>query len=70
MEEPVNCPAGQVVGYHLDGQPGDVGGETPRGEMVETHAVLQVPNGVLGLGVAVVIGPQFQTSPSRSVMKV
>ena len=35
-------PAGQVVRHHLDGQPGAVGGETPRGEMVQPHAVLEV----------------------------
>ena len=53
-------PAGQVVGNHLDGQPGGVGGEAARGEMVETHAVLQVPDGVLDLGVAAVVGLQIQ----------
>ena len=45
-------PAGQVMRHHLDGQPGGVGGEAARGEMVETHAVLEVADGVLDLGVA------------------
>ena len=43
------CPAGQIVGDDpvsstgraLDGEPGAVGGEAARGEMVEPHAVLQ-----------------------------
>ena len=29
------------TGQALDGQPGGVGGEAPRGEMVQSHAVLQ-----------------------------
>ena len=45
------CPAGQVMGHHLDRQPGGVGGETARGEMVETDAVLEVSDGILDLGV-------------------
>ena len=47
-------PAGQVVGHRLDGQPGGVGGEASRGQVVETHPVLQVADGVLDLGVAVI----------------
>ena len=31
--------------------------------MVESHAVLQVPDGVLDLGVAAVVGLQFQDIP-------
>ena len=54
------CPAGQVVGHHLDGQPGGVGGEAARGEMVKAGTVLQVPDGVLDLGVAAMAGLQFQ----------
>ena len=69
MNCPTGRPAGQVVGHHLDGQPGSVGGEAPRGEMVQADAVLEVAYGILDIGVAVVIGLQFQTSPSRSVMK-
>ena len=53
-------PPGQVVGQHLYGQPSSVGSEAPRGEMVEAHTVLQVPDGVLDLGVAAVVGLQFQ----------
>ena len=45
-------PAGQVVGHRLDGQPGAVGGEAARGEMVQPDAVLEVAYGILDLGVA------------------
>ena len=70
-------PASEVVGHHpvsstgqaLHRQPGGVGGETPRGKMVESDAVLEVSNGVLDLGVAAMVGFQFQGLPSRSVMK-
>ena len=31
------CPAGEVVGHHLYRQPGGVGGEAARGEMVQPH---------------------------------
>ena len=37
-----------------------IGGEASRGEMVESHGVLQVPDGILDPGVAVVVGLQFQ----------
>ena len=37
-----HCPASQVVGDDLDGQPSGVGREAARGEMVKPHAVLQV----------------------------
>ncbi len=50
----------KVVGDDLDGQPGGVGGETARGEMVEAHAVLQVSDGIFDLGVATMVGFQFQ----------
>ena len=56
-------PAGQVVGHDLYRQPGSVGGKAPRGEMIEPHAVLEVPDGVLDLGVAAVVGLQFQGIP-------
>ena len=62
-------PAGQVVGHHLGGQPGGVGGEAARGEMIQPYAVLEVSDGVLDLGVAAMISLQFRVSPSRSVMK-
>ena len=51
----------------MDGQPGGVGGETPRGEMVEPHAVLQALDGILDHGVGGDVGlilEQFQGSPS------
>ena len=54
------CPACQVVGHHLYCQPGGVGGEAARGEMVEPDAVLQVSDGILDLGMAAVVGLQFQ----------
>ena len=56
-------PACQVVGDHLHRQPGAVGGEAPRGEMVQPHAVLEVSDGVLDLGVAAMVGLQFQGLP-------
>ena len=56
-------PACQVVGDHLHRQPGAVGGEAARGEMVEPHAVLEVSDGVLDLGVAPMVGLQFQGLP-------
>ena len=63
-------PACQVVGDHLHRQPGGVGGEAARGEMVQPHAVLEVSDGVLDLGVAAMVGLQFhRVAPSRSVMK-
>ncbi len=53
----------KVVGDDLDGPPGGVGGEAARGEMVEAHAVLEVSDGILDLGVAAVVGLQFQSVP-------
>ena len=64
------CPTGQVVRQHLGGQPGGVGGEAPRRKMIQPHAVLQVSNGVLDLGMAAMVGLRLQrVSLSRSVMK-
>ena len=57
------CPAGQVVRHHLYRQPGGVGGEAARGEMVQPDAVLQVSDGILDLGVAAVVGFQLQGFP-------
>ena len=54
-------PAGQVMGDDLDGQPGSVDGEAARWQVDEAHAVLQVADGVLGLGVAAVVGLQIQS---------
>ena len=51
------CPAGQVMRHHLHGQPGAVGCEAARGEMVESDAVLEVSDGILELGVAAMVGP-------------
>ena len=45
-------PAGEVVGHHLDGQPSGVGGESAGQHVVQPDAVLEVPDGVLDLGVA------------------
>ena len=56
-------PAAQVVGHHLYRQPSAVGGEAARGEMVQADAVLQVANGILDLGVAAMVGLQFQGLP-------
>ena len=53
-------PARQVVRHHLDGQPGTVGGKASRGEMVEPHAILQVADGVLDLGVAAMVDLEIQ----------
>ena len=52
-------PAGQVVGHRLDGQPGAVGGEAARGEMVQPDAVLEVAYGILDLGVAAMVSLQL-----------
>ena len=37
-----------------------IGGEASRGEMVETHPVLEVADGVLNLGVAAMVGLEIQ----------
>ena len=52
------------TGQALDRQPGGVGAEAARGEMVETNAVLEVSDGVLDLGVAAVVNLQFQRLPA------
>ena len=56
-------PTVQVIRHHLDRQPGGVGSEAARGEMVQPHAVLEVSNGVLDLGMAAVVRLQFQRLP-------
>ena len=48
------------TGQALDGQPGGVGDKTARGEVIEPDAVLQVSDGILDLGVAAMVGLQFQ----------
>ena len=56
-------PQGQVVGHHLYGEPGGVGGEAARGEMVQPDAVLEISNGILDLGVSAVGRLQFEHLP-------
>ena len=56
-------PAGKVVNRHLHGHPGGVGCEAARGQVVEAHAVFEVADGVLDLGVAAMVGLQFQGIP-------
>ena len=56
-------PPGQVVGHHLYRQPSAVGGEAPRGEMVQADAILEVADGILDLGVAAMISLQLQGLP-------
>ena len=56
VQTDARCPAGEIVFHHLHRQPGAVGGEAARGEMVEADAVFQVSNGVLDLGVAAMVG--------------
>ena len=51
------------VGHHLYRQPGAVGGEAARGEMVQPDAVLEVAYRILDLGVAAVVSLQFQGLP-------
>ena len=57
------CPASQVMRHHLDRQPGAVGGEAPRGHVVQPDAVLEVAYRILDLGVAAMIGLQFEHLP-------
>ena len=54
--------ARRPAGHHLHGQPSGVGGETARGEMVQPHAILEVSDGILDLGVAAMVGLQFPSS--------
>ena len=58
-----SCPASEVMRHHLDRQPGGVGGEAAWGEMVQPDAVLEVADGILDLGVAPMVGLQFQGCP-------
>ena len=53
----------RVVGHRLDSQPGAVGGEAARGEMVQPDAVLEVAYGILNLGVAAMVSLQFRATP-------
>ena len=56
-------PAGEVVGHHLYRQPSAVGGETAGRHVVQSDAVLEVAYGILDLGVATVVGLQFEHLP-------
>ena len=62
-------PASEVMRHHMDGQPSSVGGEAPRGKMVQSNVVLEVANGILDLGVAAMVGSSSRVAPSRSVMQ-
>ena len=57
---PIRAVQRAVVGHHLYRQPSAVGGEAAGRHVVQTDAVLEVSNGVLDLGVAAVVGLQFQ----------
>ena len=63
VQAAVRGPAGQVMSHDLYCQPGSVGGEALRGEMVESQAVLEVSDGILDLGVAAMAGLQFEGLP-------
>src|ERR1700682_2820234 len=47
---------GEVVGDHVEGEPGGVRAEAARGEVVETDAVFEVADDVFDLGVSAVVG--------------
>ena len=51
------------MGDYLARQPGAVGGETARRHVVHPDAVLEAAYGVLDLGVAAMVGLQFQCLP-------
>ncbi len=53
-------PAGQVVGHDVEPQPGGVGAESTRGEVVEAHPVLEVSDGVFDHGVSTVVGLELE----------
>ncbi len=56
-------PAGEVVGHHLYRQPGGIGGEAAGRHVVQPDAVLEVAYGILDLGVAAMVGLQFEHLP-------
>ena len=60
VQTDASCPAGQVMHHHLDGQLGTVGGKAARGQVIEPHAVLEVSDRILDLGVAAMVGVQIQ----------
>ncbi len=49
-----------IVGDDLDREPGAVGREPPRRQVVEAHPVFQVPDRVLDLGVPAVVGLELE----------
>ena len=63
-----SCTASQVTGHDPRRQPSSIGGEASRGETAGTHALLQIPDGLLELDVAALIS-QFRDIPSRPVMR-
>ena len=54
------CPADQVMGDDLDSQPGGIGGETTRWQVVESHTIFQVAYSILDHGVAAMVSFQVQ----------
>ena len=62
-------PAGQVVGHRLDGQPGAVGGEAARGEMVQPTPYLRSRMAFSISAWRRWSASSSSNSPSRSVMK-
>ena len=48
------------MGDHLDREPGAIGGEATRGQVIEPDAVLEVTDRVLDLGVATMVGLEFE----------
>ena len=59
METEAGGPAGEVVGDHVEGEPGGVGAEPAGREVVEPNPVFEVADGVLDHGVAAVIRLEF-----------
>jgi hypothetical protein len=49
-------PSSQVVSKDLKPKSGGVGGEPARRQVIETEAVLEIPDGVLDVGVAAMVG--------------
>ncbi len=60
VEADASAKAGEVVGDDVEAEPGGVGGETARGQMVEAHAIFEVLDGVLDLGVTAVVGLEVE----------
>ena len=60
-------PASKVVGDHLDREPGAIGGEATRGQVIEPDAVLEVTDRVLDLGVATMVARLAELFVRRGV---